>query len=67
MMISTISIITKAELNTSNSLLGYRAMWQLLRDKYGILVRRYKYSLNYTMIISDISYVKGHGDETSQG
>lgn len=31
---------TQLELESSNSLLGYRAMWQLLRSKYGVEARR---------------------------
>ena len=33
--------VNKAELSTSNKLLGYRSMWQLIRDKYRLTVRRY--------------------------
>lgn len=32
--------VIKAELATSNKLLGYRSMWQLLRSKYKLHVRR---------------------------
>ena len=32
--------VTQEELCTSNSLLGYRSMWKLLRDKYHITINR---------------------------
>ena len=38
-----IHYIIQNELRTSNRLIGYRSMWKLLRDKYGIIVKRYGY------------------------
>ena len=36
-----IFFLFQRELSSSNSLLGYRAMWKLLRDKYQAICKRY--------------------------
>lgn len=33
--------VTQKELRTSNKLLGYRSMWNILKTKYGVNVKRY--------------------------
>ena len=46
--------LTQDELRTSNSLLGYKAMWKLLRDKYHITVNR---QAKFTLFIKLYWYV----------
>ena len=40
-LLDILTVMLQHELGTSNSLMGYRAMWKCLRDKYHIVITRF--------------------------
>ena len=47
--------VSQKELRTSNSCIGYRSIWKLIREKYDLITKRHIDSLCITIIMCTVS------------